>query len=207
MYRKFTFRLFLCNLLLGMVWFCVKGIEMNTMAATPAFQMNLTQSAGNKPEEARFWGFLRQAASGQRIVDYEILKKESKYEINNKDYNALLRIVQAEAGSEDENGKKLVAGVVLNRVNHEDFPDTVEEVVFQNENGVYQFSPVMNGAYYSVSVSDETKEAVDKVLAGEDITEGALYFVARKYADTEKMKWFDVSLEKLFAYGGHEFFK
>lgn len=207
MYRKFTFRLFLYNLLLGMVWFCVKGIEINTMASTPAFQMSLTQTADNKPEAIRFWGFLRQAASGQRVVDYEILKKENKYELNMQDYNALLRIVQAEAGSEDEKGKKLVAGVVLNRVNHEDFPDTVEEVVFQNENGVYQFSPVKNGTYYSVSVSDETKEAVDKVLAGEDITGGALYFAARKYADTEKMKWFDVSLDKLFVYGGHEFFK
>lgn len=207
MYRKFAFRLFLCNLLLGMVWFCVKGIEINTMASTPAFQMRLTQTAGNQPEVIRFWGFLRQAASGQRVVDYEILKKESKYELSKQDYNALLRIVQAEAGNEDENGKKLVAGVVLNRVKHEDFPDTVEEVVLQNENGVYQFSPVMNGTYYSVSVSDETKEAVDKVLLGEDITEGALYFAARKYADTEKMKWFDVSLEKLFVYGGHEFFK
>ena len=207
MYRKFAFRLFLCNLLLGMVWFCVKGIEINTMASTPAFQMRLTQTAGNQPEVIRFWGFLRQAASGQRVVDYEILKKESKYELSMQDYNALLRIVQAEAGNEDENGKKLVAGVVLNRVKHEDFPDTVEEVVLQNENGVYQFSPVMNGTYYSVSVSDETKEAVDKVLLGEDITEGALYFAAREYADTEKMKWFDVSLEKLFVYGGHEFFK
>lgn len=207
MYRKFAFRLFLCHLLLGMVWFCVKGIEINTMASTPAFQMRLTQTAGNQPEVIRFWGFLRQAASGQRVVDYEILKKESKYELSKQDYNALLRIVQAEAGNEDENGKKLVAGVVLNRVKHEDFPDTVEEVVLQNENGVYQFSPVMNGTYYSVSVSDETKEAVDKVLLGEDITEGALYFAARKYADTEKMKWFDVSLEKLFVYGGHEFFK
>ena len=101
----------------------------------------------------------------------------------------------------------LVAGVVLNRVNNENFPDTVEEVVFQNENGTYQFSPVANGSYYSVTVSEETKAAVDKVLEGEDITDGALYFAARKYADADKMKWFDCSLEKLFIYGGHEFFK
>ncbi len=207
MYKKFAFQLFLCNLLLGMVWFCVKGIEMNTVAATPAFQMSLIRSETKGPEAYRFFGFLRQASSGQRVVDYDILEKENRYELSRQDYNALLQIVQAEAGNEDEKGKMLVAGVVLNRVEHENFPDTVEEVVFQNENGIYQFSPVSNGSYYSVTVSEETKEAVDKVLAGEDETEGALYFAARKYADAEKMKWFDSSLEKLFVYGGHEFFK
>lgn len=207
MYRKFAFRLFLCNLLIGMVWFCVKGIEMTTVAATPAFRMSLVQNEAIRPEAFHFWGFLRQAASGQRVVDYEVLERKCEYELSDRDYDALLRIVQAEAGSEDENGKKLIAGVVLNRVKHEDFPDTVEEVVFQNENGVYQFSPILNGTYFSVTVSAETKEAVDKVLAGEDITEGALYFAARKYADAEKMKWFDTSLEKLFVHGGHEFFK
>ena len=100
----------------------------------------------------------------------------------------------------------LVAGVVMNRVNSSRFPNTVEEVVFQHKNGKYQFSPVANGSYYSVKVSEETKEAVGRVLKGEDMTEGALYFAARKYADDENMKWFDRSLKRLFEYGGHEFF-
>lgn len=207
MYKKFAFQLFLCNLLLGMVWFCVKGIELNAVASTPAFQMSLMETDSSQPQAFRFFGFLRQASSGQRVVDYEVLEKENKYELSKEDYNVLLRIVQAEAGNEDEKGKMLVAGVVLNRVEHEAFPDTVEEVVFQNENGTYQFSPIANGSYYSVTVSDETREAVDKVLAGEDVTQGALYFAARKYADSEKMKWFDASLDRLFVYGGHEFFK
>lgn len=209
MYKKFALWLFLCNMLFGMVWFCVKGIEINTVAATPAFQMSLVRPDTGQPKAFRFFGFLRQASSGQRVVDYEILEKTitSPYKLSNREYNVLLRIVQAEAGNEDEKGKMLVAGVVLNRVEHEAFPDTIEEVVFQNENGVYQFSPVANGSYDTVTISEETKCAVDKVLAGEDVTEGALYFAARKYADSEKMKWFDVSLDRLFVYGGHEFFK
>ena len=140
------------------------------------------------------------------MVDYEVLEKEDLYELSEADYEVLLRIVQAEAGSEDEKGKMLVAGVVLNRMENSRFPDTVKEVVFQNEKGVYQFSPVANGSYYSVTVSEETREAVDKVLSGEDITGGALYFAARKYADEEKMQWFDRCLTRLFAYGGHEFY-
>ncbi len=54
----------------------------------------------------------------------------------------LERIVEAEAGGEDEDGKLLVANVVLNRVRDEAFPDTISEVVFQRTGGVTQFSPV-----------------------------------------------------------------
>lgn len=118
----------------------------------------------------------------------------------------LLRIVEAEAGCEDIKGKMLVAGVVMNRVESSRFPDTVREVVFQRGNGTVQFSPVRDGRLDRVKVSEETKEAVKRVLYGEDITEGALYFAARKYADPERMKWFDNSLTLLFSYGGHEFF-
>lgn len=76
----------------------------------------------------------------------------------------------------------------------------------QQKGGSYQFSPVANGNYYKVKVSQDTIDAVEKVLKGEDLTQGALYFVSRKSADPEKMKWFDASLVKLFEHGGHEFF-
>lgn len=46
-----------------------------------------------------------------------------------KEYNVLLRIVEAEAGGEDITGKMLVANVIMNRVQNGRFPDTVTEVV------------------------------------------------------------------------------
>ncbi len=205
MYKKFVVQLFLCNLLLLTVWFCVRGIQVTKMVATPAFQLSLKETS-TEPKSDKFFGFLKKAASGQRVVDYEVLKRQDIYHLGQEDYECLLRIVQAEAGSEDIKGKMLVAGVVLNRVESNKFPDTVREVVFQHANGSYQFSPVANGTYFKVKISEETIEAVDRVLAGEDVTQGALYFAARKYADPEKMKWFDRSLKQLFVHGGHEFF-
>ncbi len=127
-------------------------------------------------------------------------------DLSESDYEVLLRIVQAEAGNEDTKGKILVANVVLNRVMDARFPGSVTGVVFQNAGGRAQFSPVANGTYYSVVVSEDTKEAVDRALAGEDYSEGALYFAARRYAGSSQMRWFDECLTKLFAYGGHEFF-
>ncbi len=147
------------------------------------------------------------AVSGQRVVDYNVLEFHYAYELSDDEMGVLLRIVEAEAGNEDEEGKLLVANVVLNRVENDAFPDTVSGVVFQKEKGVTQFSPVSNGSYYRVEISDETVNAVGRALMGEDISQGALYFAARKYADRDKMKWFDEQLTFLFAHGGHEFFK
>ena len=159
-------------------------------------------------EERKTVGIARTASSGQRIVEYDAVEKpdESLYSLTEEDRDALLRIVEAEAGSEDEEGKLLVANVVLNRVKDQHFPDTVKDVVTQRENGITQFSPVSNGRFYRVTVSEETEDAVERALEGEDISQGALYFAARKYADSERMKWFDDHLVFLFEYGGHEFF-
>lgn len=153
-----------------------------------------------------FTKMLAKASSGQRVIQCGILEKEEKICLSNEDYQALLKIVEAEAGSEDEKGKILVANVVLNRVKSEQFPNTVKEVVLQKENGISQFSPVGNGRYEKVVISDETKQAVERALEGEDFSEGALYFAARKYASPSRMKWFDEHLTRLFSHGGHEFF-
>ena len=129
-------------------------------------------------------------------------------ELSSEQQKALETIVEAEAGDEDVFGKMLVAGVVLNRVLDENFPDTVKEVVFQNNGKTYQFSPVRKGGrYYTVKVSSHTKEAVARVLKGEDYSDGALYFFARKYTSQKKASWFDKSLKKIVKYGCHEFYK
>lgn len=126
--------------------------------------------------------------------------------LSSKEVDILQRIVEAEATGEDIKGKILVANVIMNRVNDSAFPDSVEEVVFQRTGGTYQFSPISDKRYYSVKVTGETKEAVKRVLQGEDYSQGALYFSARKRASASNMRWFDSKLKWLFQYGGHEFF-
>lgn len=127
-------------------------------------------------------------------------------ELDEKNYQVLLRIVEAEAAGEGMEGKKLVANVILNRVEHPSFPNTVEEVVFQKSGGHAQFSPTIDGRFESVQISEETIEAVNAVLAGADDSQGALFFSARSKADPDNMSWFDKNLRWLFACGGHEFY-
>lgn len=176
------------------------------MAACPVYELQADESL-TADRKSSSVGIASVAASSQRVVDFNKVEKKPVYELCAQDLESLLCIVEAEAGCEDEEGKLLVANVVLNRVKNEKFPDTVTEVVFQREQGVTQFSPVASGSIRRVRVSEETKRAVGRALDGEDISQGALYFAARKYADSEKMRWFDEELQFLFQHGGHEFFR
>ena len=119
-----------------------------------------------------------------------------------EDYQVLLRIVQAEAGICDPKGKILVADVIINRVLSGKFPDSVKAVVYQPS----QFQPVSNGTINTVKVTAETIECVDRALAGEDYSNGALYFMNRRGSGSAA-SWFDRRLTYLFAHDGHEFFR
>ncbi|MDO4340414.1 MAG: cell wall hydrolase [Eubacteriales bacterium] len=126
--------------------------------------------------------------------------------MSDTDYDTLLRIVEAEAGGEDLKGRILVANVIMNRVKHEEFPDTVTEVVWECKNGVPQFSPTYDGRISEVTVSEETKEAVKQVLEGVDYSEGALFFIQKSAAEAHNVTWFEKDLKRLFKHGVHDFY-
>ena len=121
--------------------------------------------------------------------------------ISKKDYEALLKIVEAEATGQDEKGKILVANVILNRVESSRFPNEIYEVIHQTN----QFSPITDGRYNSVNVTSSTKTAVEKALKGEDYSNGALFFIAK--ASASSVSWFENNLTKVNEYQGHTFYK
>lgn len=205
MYRKCI----TCFLLAGMAilssWLCVRELKIDRISAKPAFRMEYLDETMEEDKQS-FVEMLESVSSGQRVVSYEVLEQTKKYQLSDKDYDTLLRIVEAEAGGEDQDGKLLVANVVLNRVNSELFPNSVWDVVMQREQGIAQFSPTVDGRFQNVRVSEDTVDAVERALYGEDISRGALYFCAREKADSDRLKWFDRKLTRLFSYGNHEFF-
>ena len=97
------------------------------------------------------------------------------------DYQTLLQIVEAECTGGDERSKQYVACVVLNRTKDNHFPDTVYDVVWQRLGGEAQFSPTQDGRMGTLKISDSTVKAVNKALQEDDISQGALFFLARKY--------------------------
>ena len=140
------------------------------------------------------------SVSTDHIVNYH----GKRFSVTDDDYQMLLRLVEAEARGEDLKGKMLVVSVVLNRLEVGfSGADTVGDVIFAKG----QFSPVGNGRIFKMKVSEETVEAVERVLNGEDYSKGALYFMARDKASARGIRWFDSQLKYLFTHGGHEFYK
>lgn len=206
MYYKKSYLLFLTGLVFLLAFICVKGTELIDMMNTDVGSYQVSELFEDTSVK-KVTKLNREVASSKREIEVSSCVRDLwVYDISDKDYEVLLRIVEAEAGGEDETGKLLVANVVLNRVESSKFPDTVEEVVFQQEGGCYQFSPIGNGRYDSVCVSDETCAAVERALMGEDLSDGALYFVSEKYADPEKLEWFHNKLTLLYSHGGHNFY-
>lgn len=161
------------------------------------------QEASYAAEEKQFEEKQREREEKERRRRERKRREEKRRQ---EERQILERIVEAEAGDQDLEGRILVANVILNRVHSKHFPDTIKGVVFANRAGRYQFSPVSNGRYYRVTVSDKTKRAVKQALAGKDISKGALYFMCRSASDPKNVAWFDRDLTKVAQHGCHEFF-
>lgn len=95
------------------------------------------------------------------------------------DLDLLSRLIMAEAQGEPYNAKVAVGAVVMNRVSSGLFADTVNGIIYQNINGYYQFTPVVNGWINKPANSDSINAAKD-ALNGVDPTNGALWY----YDDT-----------------------
>lgn len=95
----------------------------------------------------------------------------SKDVYNSADYELLARIISAEARGESYLGQVAVGAVVLNRVEHPSFPDTLSGVVYQNG----AFSCLYDGQFYE-PIADSAYKAARDALNGLDPSGGAIYY-------------------------------
>ena len=113
-------------------------------------------------------------AEPEITLEVETLKEDGF----DKAIDLMARCIEAEAGNQSSLGKRLVADVILNRVQSEAFPDSIEGVV--NQPG--QFSVVSNGSIDKAVPSDETMEAVISEL-NERIDKEIIYFKTGGYPE------------------------
>jgi N-acetylmuramoyl-L-alanine amidase len=90
---------------------------------------------------------------------------------NSSDYNLLARIISAEARGEPYMGQVAVGAVVLNRVEHPSFPDTLSGVVYQQG----AFSCLYDGQF-NEPVSESAYKAATDAINGLDPSGGAIYY-------------------------------
>lgn len=89
------------------------------------------------------------------------------FELSERDEYLLAKLIQCEAGNQPIEAKEAVVMVVLNRVDDIRFPNTIEEVIRQNVDGIYQFSPLMEGgSFYYTEPTEESYKAIYNVQHG-----------------------------------------
>lgn len=119
----------------------------------------------------------------------EVVVEELPYTDSEIELIALVAVAEAEG--ESEFGKRLVIDTILNRVESEGFPDTVEEVIYQPN----QFTSMWNGRTDRCTVTDDIIKLVKEEIASK-VSPDVLYFRAGYFHDFGT---------PLFAEGNHYF--
>lgn len=90
---------------------------------------------------------------------------------SSSDYQLLARLISAEARGEPYQGQVAVGAVVLNRIEHPSFPNSISGVIYQKG----AFSCIDDGQFY-VEVADSAYSAARDALNGLDPSGGAIYY-------------------------------
>ncbi|MBP1754410.1 MAG: hypothetical protein H6Q59_808 [Firmicutes bacterium] len=124
---------------------------------------------------------------GQKLIIPGVMPSSSMDAVipyNDSDLNLLARLIEAEAVGETYEAKIGVGGVVVNRVQSPDWPNTIPAVINHVSGGYYQFTPVKNGMI-NQPASEESIKAAKAALYGSDPSKGALFY----FDDSSTNQW------------------
>lgn len=188
---------------------CLFGLELVfiiSLTSIVAFAFSFTGTPADEVDETEI--MVRAVVSEEAdVIPTTVPEQETETveqsKIRSMDWNSdavykLAKLAMAEAESEDTEGKALVMLVVLNRVWDDEFPDTIEEVIFQKG----QFSPISNGRYDEVEPDEDCYRALQLIQTGWDKSRGATYFESKSDST-----WHSENLTFLFKHGKHYFYK
>lgn len=106
----------------------------------------------------------------EKVVDTDELLSEDEIEL-------IALVTMAEAEGECEEGKRLVIDTILNRVDSENFPNTIHEVIYQPS----QFSSMWNGRIERCEVQEDICLLVKEELKTRTNSE-VMFFTAGEYS-------------------------
>ena len=115
---------------------------------------------------------------------------------SSSDITLLAKLIAAEARGESYTGQVAVGAVVLNRVRHPSFPDTIPGVIYQKG----AFSAV-NDSNWSVSPNATSRKAAQDAINGWDPSGGAIYY----YNPAKTSNAFMLSRPVIVTIGNHRF--
>ncbi len=110
-------------------------------------------------------------AGPQTLKALGLTSGSSTGSISQRDIDLLARIISAESRGEPYIGQVAVGAVIMNRVEHPSFPDTIAGVVYQPG----AFTAVVDGQI-NQPVAESSVRAAQEVLNGSDPSGGAIYY-------------------------------
>lgn len=139
-------------------------------------------------------------------------QNKATIEWSEEEYYKLAKIAECEAGNQNIQTKILVIMVVLNRVQNEEFPDTIHDVIFEEHDDIYQFTPLQkSGSWWYKEPSDDAYEAVsackEQLENGYDNSGGALYFESFETDKESEQSWHGRNLQFLYKSQDMRFYK
>ncbi|MBR0144459.1 MAG: spore cortex-lytic enzyme [Clostridia bacterium] len=111
----------------------------------------------------------------------------------------LARIIAAEGRGEPYKGQVAIGAVIMNRVSHPSFPNTVSGVIYQRG----AFSAIDDGQFASTPVPDSCRRAAVEAYGGADPTNGCVYY----YNPAKTTNRWMLSLPVYLVIGDHRFCK
>ena len=132
---------------------------------------------GNKTEAAvryfqRTNGLTVDGLAGDKtLAAMGIFEKSASSSKSDGDVYLLARLISAEARGEPYIGQVAVGAVVMNRIDHPSFPNSLSGVIYQSG----AFSCLYDGQF-DQPITDSAYRAAREALAGSDPTGGAIYY-------------------------------
>lgn len=123
----------------------------------------------------RSCGITADGIAGPTTLLYLGLSSSSGY--SSSDVWLLAKLIAAEARGENYRGQVAVGAVVLNRVSHSSFPDSISGVIYQK--GAFD---CVTDSNWNIAPTDTAQKAAREALNGWDPSGGAIYYYNPKTA-------------------------
>jgi len=135
-----------------------------------------------------------------KFQDQTPFKKAYAYVNSTNDVQLLARCVNGEARGEPYEGQVAVAAVILNRVKHPSFPNTIAGVIYQPR----AFTATVDGQiHFPISPNSTVYKACQDAMNGWDPSNGAVYY----YNPRKTTNQWIYSREVVKVIGSHRFAK
>lgn len=169
-----------------------KGDSLSKIAEKYGISLNRLKEANNLSSETIY--------IGQVIIipakEKNISSRAQYLTLSQSEIDLMARVVYGESRGEPFEGQVAVAAVILNRIFSDEFPSTIEKVIYQD----LAFTAVTDGQY-KLTPDAQAYQAVRRALSGYDPTYGATYYWNPQTA-TSRWVW---SREVTLKIGRHVF--